>query len=150
MRTWRVAGIHDLPASIAASFRRLTTLLAVPARKRVAADHLTSSGLQSLPEITFDLSFLSEPPPAGLAIAAEPVRAPASVSDVDLPEITFDLSSVVESARNQRGSTSSQPLWRERSLEDWFRQRAAEVAQRALERREPSSLDAFAPLGHAG
>jgi hypothetical protein len=151
MRTWGVAGVHGLPTSIAATFHRLTKLRAPPARKRAAADLPASSGLAGLPEITFDLSFLSEPPPAGLAIAATEA-APAAVpaSEAELPEITFDLSSLVAPPESQPGVVPPQALWRERSLEDWFRQRATEVAQRARERREPSPLDALAPLGRAG
>ncbi len=103
--------------------------------------------LENLPDITFDLSFLTEPAPPELQdreIAADGDPA-AEVGD-----ITFDLSFLTEgralSLIDQREAVHVEQAEvgnlqvgdnrerKERNLEEWFRERAAEVARCAAER----------------
>jgi MFS family permease len=129
-------GPEALPVSIAVGFLGLTAFLLWPARRtddgnRAKAPH--RGDVEDLPEIKFDLSFLFEAPPAGLVPASGDDAPPVAMELASLPEIEFDLSYVSA----------------EWDLDNGFRQRAAEVAERAR-MREPVSEDAFAPLRRAG
>lgn len=148
-----IFGPEALPVSIAIGFAGLTGFLARSARKP-KLDTSTTVELSALPEIKFDLSFLFEPPPAGLtAPSMADAYAPVTMDVDGLPEIEFDLSFLgqpqhrPETAPSEPAAPPLQPHWQERTLEDWFRQRAAEVAQRALQRQAMS--DAFRPLRQA-
>jgi hypothetical protein len=113
--------------------------------------------LANLPEITFDLSFLTSPPPPELH---------DRTSADEVGEITFDLSFLMEGRAASRAGgpetveaepaegrhlqTGDHRERKERNLEEWFRQRAAEVARRAAERQQLPPADAFRPVGQAG
>ena len=145
-------GPEALPISIAVGFAGLTVFLAWPVRRASRwTESSASVELSGLPEIKFDLSFLFEPPPAGLLDATAGLREPPVSMDLPgLPDIAFDLSFLTESTTAPAAAAPPEPQWQERSLEDWFRQRASEVAQRAHERRQASAVDAFRPVRQAG
>jgi len=146
-------GPEALPVSIAAGFLALTVFLAWPQR-RAAVDTLKEGAegskmiaeFDGLPDIKFDLSFLFEPAPSAL-IPADTVEAaselpePAVAMEYDgpLPDIQFDLSFLRPSEQpspqpvSRELVTAAAPS-RERTLEEWFRQRTLEVARYAEER----------------
>jgi MFS family permease len=107
-------GPEALPLSIACGFLGLTIFLSLPQRAaqttEIAAPPLA---FDNLPDITFDLSFLTEPAPSLLH-----KRKP-----VDVEEAKVGYFHVRDDRERQ-----------ERNLEEGFRQRAAEVARRAAER----------------
>jgi hypothetical protein len=146
MRTLRHAGENAVRS--AARLLGLGGLREGLTRRRQSTVSAAVSGLESLPEITFDLSFLSEPPPPGLATSGTN-SGDGAVSGAELPAIAFDLSSLQEAARHDAAAASADVHWRGRCLEEWFRERTAAVAERARERRQPSS-DGFAAAGRAG
>ncbi len=140
-----VFGPEALPASIAVGFMALTIFLAWPQRRAVdGTENKDAEGstmvaeLESLPDIKFDLSFLFEAPPAAL-VAAEPAAdalpEPAVAMEYDgpLPDIQFDLSFLQPPAPPVAEPVAAAPS-RERTLEEWFRQRTLEVARYAEER----------------
>ncbi len=106
-------GAEALPIAIGVGFVLLTVYLLQRGRQAPAeasapeAAGALVSGSEGLSEINFDMSFLHQ---------LEPV-------DVEEPEIG-DLH-----VRNDRE-------WQESNLEEWFRQRAAELARRATQRHE--------------
>lgn len=133
-----VFGPEALPVSIAVGFLGLTAFLLWPARRTGdegrRATPPAADDIENLPEIKFDLSFLfepappallgiDEPPPVAMEIAPAPEQAMAL-----LPEVEFDVPYISP----------------ERSLEDWFRERAKDVAERA--RARVTTEDAFAQL----
>ena len=138
-----VFGPEALPLSIAVGFVGLTVFLAMPAR-RVARAGASAVALENLPEITFDLSFLTEPAPPELHQRSEDEALAA------IGEISFDLSFLtegrtpslvdereaidVEQAEVGNLQVRDDGQGKERNLEEWFRQRAAEVARSAAER----------------
>jgi MFS family permease len=131
-----VFGPEALPVSIAASFLGLTAFLLWPSRRtddRTRAIPPARDDIDDLPEIKFDLSFLFELPPAALSPASGDDAPPVAMEMPSLPEIEFDLSFVSA----------------EWDLDNGFRQRAAEVAERARQR-QPATEDAFAPVRRAG
>jgi MFS family permease len=146
-----VFGPEALPLSIAAGFIALTVFLALPARRRVARPS-AAAALESLPEITFDLSFLTEPAPAVLhdRTASAIAAATTTTAAAEVADISFDLSFLtegrtpslvdegetihVEQAEVGDLQVRDHRERKERNLEEWFRQRAAEVARCAAER----------------
>ncbi len=106
-------GPEALPIAIAVGFTLLTVYLLQRGRQRPAEESVPevadapALGSDGLPEVNFDMSFLHQ---------LEPVH-------VEEPEIG-DLH-----MRNDRE-------WQESNLEEWFRQRAAELARRATQRHE--------------
>ncbi len=127
-------GPEALPISIAVGFLGLTAFLLWPLHKtgdegrRVTPP--SSSDIDNLPEIKFDLSFLFEPAPAALQGIDEPPPVAMEMEPApmaELPEIEFEVPYVSP----------------ERTLEDWFRERANEVAERARAR-QATTADAFA------
>jgi MFS family permease len=131
-----VFGPEALPVSIAVGFLGLTAFLLWPARRTDDRDRAmppADDDIENLPEIKFDLSFLFEAPPAGLLPASAEASPPVAMELPNLPEIAFDL-------------TFISAEW---DLDNGFRQRAAEVAERARNR-EPAAADAFTPLRRAG
>ena len=109
-------GPEALPISIAVGFLGLTAFLLrrVPETDAQAAEEFVIlPGVDNLPDIKFDLSFLFE----------QPAAAP--------------------------GMGDPEHEWQERSLEEWFRRRATEVARLALDRHQ-TALEAFQPAHHAG
>jgi MFS family permease len=128
-------GPEALPISIAVGFLGLTAFLLWPVRStgdRSRATPPSDEDIEDLPEIKFDLSFLFEPPPAGIVPSSEDAP-PVAMELPSLPEIEFDLSFVSA----------------EWELDNGFRQRAAEIAERGRNR-ETATLDPFAPLRRAG
>jgi MFS family permease len=128
-------GPEALPISIAVGFLGLTAFLLWPVRStgdRSRATPPSDKDIEDLPEIKFDLSFLFEPPPAGIVPSSEDAP-PVAMELPSLPEIEFDLSFVSA----------------EWELDNGFRQRAAEIAERGRNR-ETATLDPFAPLRRAG
>jgi MFS family permease len=128
-------GPEALPISIAVGFLGLTAFLLWPVRStgdRSRATPSSDKDIEDLPEIKFDLSFLFEPPPAGIVPSSEDAP-PVAMELPSLPEIEFDLSFVSA----------------EWELDNGFRQRAAEIAERGRNR-ETATLDPFAPLRRAG
>ena len=139
-----VFGPEALPLSIAVGFAGLTVFLAMPARRSLARQSAVAVALENLPEITFDLSFLTEPAPPELHQRSEDDALAA------IGEIAFDLSFLTEgrstSLVDQREAIDVEKAevgnlqvrdnreGKERNLEEWFRQRAAEVARSAAER----------------
>ena len=145
-------GSEALPLSIAGAFFLLTVFLLIPERKTKTEARMemqTNAEANSptavpvfddLPEIRFDLSFLTAP-----SSDLPTMDAPA----LDLPEITFDLSFLAgPDPKDQPETTTGLRVARdreqqERDLEEGFRQRAVEVARRAEQRSRPG---AFRPL----
>ena len=148
-------GPEALPVSIATGFLALTVFLAWPQR-RAAVDTLKEGAegskmiaeFDGLPDIKFDLSFLFEPAPSAL-IPADTVEAaselpePAVAMEYDgpLPDIQFDLSFLQPSEQpspqpvsRELVTAAAEAPSRERTLEEWFRQRTLEVARYAEER----------------
>ncbi len=137
-------GPEALPLTIAVGFMALTVFLAMPARQR-AALRQSAVALENLPEITFDLSFLSEPAPPEL-------RQRIDTAHAEIDDFTFDLSFLteardvslvdqgkavhVEKAEVGNLQVRDDGQGKERNLEEWFRQRAAEVARSVAERYE--------------
>jgi MFS family permease len=111
-------GAEALPLSIAASFLGLTVfLLRKPASERRPAT-------ADLPEIEFDLSSLVA------AQRGEPGYEPW-VSLLDESKFVH-----VEEAEAADLHMRNHDQWKERHLEKWFRERAAEIARRAAQREE--------------
>jgi MFS family permease len=110
-----VFGPEALPIAIAIGFLGLTLFLVrrKPEKRRPAAE---------LPEIEFDLSFLTEAPPALGAHAAEP--------------LAFSVAESVKARDHRREGPDDETgdQWQERHLEKWFRERSAELARRAADR----------------
>jgi MFS family permease len=129
-----VFGSEALPVSIAVGFLGLAAFLLWPAHRTGDEDRAAQpdGDIDTLPEIKFDLSFLFEPPPAGLAPATDEAP-PVAMELPNLPEIAFDLSFVSA----------------EWDLDNGFRQRAAEIAERGRSR-APTGDDPFAPFRRAG
>jgi MFS family permease len=129
-----VFGPEALPVSIAVGFLGLAAFLLWPAHRTGDEDRAAQpdGDIDTLPEIKFDLSFLFEPPPAGLAPATDEAP-PVAMELPNLPEIAFDLSFVSA----------------EWDLDNGFRQRAAEIAERGRSR-APTGDDPFAPFRRAG
>jgi MFS family permease len=130
-----VFGPEALPVSIAVGFLGLAAFLLWPAHRTGDEDRArpAENDIDSLPEIKFDLSFLFEPPPAGLAPATGDEAPPVAMELPNLPEIEFDLSFVSA----------------EWDLDNGFRQRAAEIAERGRSR-EAATADAFRLVRKAG
>jgi hypothetical protein len=86
--------------------------------------------------------------------AAEEADAAAGVeaSEEELPEIKFDLSFLfeqVEKAPNEPTLADAERDWQERSLEEWFRRRTADVARLALDRRNETAPASYRPTEFA-
>jgi MFS family permease len=109
-----VFGPEALPLSIAVGFLGLTIFLLIPQRKAAAQrEAAVLSSFDNLPDITFDLSFLTARPPSLLH-----EREAVHVEETEVRNFHV---------RDDRERE-------ERNLEERFRQRAAEVARRAAER----------------
>ena len=141
-----VFGPNALPASIAVGFAGLTLFLAL--RRPAANDKRAAVAANDLPEIEFDLSFLFEhqaaehghplaPPRAATAERqVRPTRAPAaphrpSVTPDPAPQPLPAPSAWAPIPPAAADAPAGHP---EGDLEQWFRRRSAEIANRAAER----------------
>lgn len=125
-----VFGPEALPISIAAGFLGLTLFLL----RRKPAER---PRVEELPEIEFDLSFLFVEQTRA-PLPAEPPLAPLSFLEHDEEDAHW-----IEPAESPAHRTDQ---WQERHLEDWFRERTADIARHAA-RRATGSTTGFERLG---